>query len=88
MRFVRLLIMFDIDIKLLKQKEVTSRKEHECWECATMIPKGSSCISETFRIYGDIETAYRCETCYKIRSLIKQMRNKPPKKQGDLLEAT
>lgn len=48
---------------ILKQKIVTTRKDHHCFGCARKVFKGSKMQAITNVDGGDISTNYWCQTC-------------------------
>jgi hypothetical protein len=41
----------------------STRKEHRCFGCLEMIPKGSQAQHDTGRIGGDFYSSYLCSLC-------------------------
>ncbi len=55
------------DGKVIKIKNLTSRKEHRCIECKGEIAKGEECQAITYTWEEGIATDYVCLICRKIR---------------------
>lgn len=50
-------------METLRHKEVKTRKEHSCWGCRELIPKGTLVTNIVNTDGGDIMTTYWCAPC-------------------------
>ena len=48
---------------VIEQKEVKTRKDHYCWGCGVVIPKGYTCSRSVSVDAGKIATSYWCDMC-------------------------
>jgi hypothetical protein len=54
----------------IKDKSVKTRKEHDCWGCMKIFPKGTIMNRQTNSNDGIIESIYWCESCEKLLSTL------------------
>ena len=48
---------------LISQKNVITRKDHQCWGCGNLYPKGTEMEANTSTDCGKIFTVYFCDKC-------------------------
>ena len=48
-------------------KKVKTRKEHKCDICKEKIPRGTLCVYECGKFFGDFNSLYLCNQCYELK---------------------